>query len=92
MVGKNVAITFLIFDLILKKMGYVCFKIELAKFQLSSTFLSQVIIENVFLRYRDFKLRDPFLAKIDPFLPNIFKNPKNIRYFGVWCDINHRDT
>ena len=51
-----------------------------------------VLFENVFLRYRDFKLRDPFLAKIGPFLPNNFENPKNIRYFEVLYDINHGDT
>ena len=34
-------------------------------------------------KHRDFKLRDPFLTKIVPFLPNIFRNPKNIRYFEV---------
>ena len=67
------------------------FRQNLAKFQLSSMFLSQVLFENVFLRYRDFKFRDPFLAKMCPFLLNISENLKKIRYFGVLHDINYGD-
>ena len=35
------------------------------------------------LRYRDFKARGPFLAKIGLFLLNIFQNPENTKYLGV---------
>ena len=65
---------------------------NLAKFQLSSKFLSQVLIGNVFLRYRDLKFRDPFLAKIGPFSPNISQNPGNIPHFGILHDAIHGDT
>ena len=62
------------------------FLYNLAKFQLSSMFLSQVIIENVFLRYRDLKFWDPFLAKNGPFLLNISQNPENIPHLGILHD------
>ena len=58
-----------------------------AKFQLSSTFLSQVLFENVFLRYRNLKLRDTFSAKNGPFWPNIFKNLKNKQVFVLFYDL-----
>ena len=65
---------------------------NLAKFQLYSSITAKVDSKNVFLRYRDFKLWDPFLAKFGPFSRNISKYPKNIGYFWVLNDTNHGDT
>ena len=45
----------------------IIFPHNLAKFQVSSTFRSQVLFENVFLRYRVFKISGPFSAKIGLF-------------------------
>ena len=55
---------------------------NLAKFQLHSSITAKVDGKNVFLRYRDFKFRDPFFIKIDLFLPNISQNPK--KYWILW--------
>ena len=46
----------------------------------------------MFLRYRDIKFWDPFLAKNGPFSLNIYQNPENIPNFGILHDTNHGDT
>ena len=45
---------------------------------------AKVDSKNLFLRYPDFKLRDPFFMKIDLFWPNISQNPKNWLAFRVF--------
>ena len=49
-------------------------------FQPHSSITAKVDSKNVFLRYRDFKLRDPFFMKIDLFWPNISEILKIIAF------------
>ena len=67
----------------------IIFPHNLAKFQVSSTFRSQVLFENVFLRYRVFKIPGPFSAKTGLFQVNISQNPRNqpslVVFYGLVC-------
>ena len=65
---------------------------NLAKFQLCSIFLSWLLFKNVILRYRDFKARDPFLAKIGLFSADIFINIQSIQFSLVFYGLVHGDT
>ena len=56
----------------------------MAKFQASSSFRSQLLFENVILRYRDLKTFGLFLAKIDLFSVNISKNLLIIPVFVIF--------
>ena len=65
---------------------------NLAKFQVPRAIFAHSIKENVISRYRDFKLRDPFLAKIGLIFLNISRNWVCTRYSWVLNDTNHGDT
>ena len=65
---------------------------NLAKFQVPWAVFAHSIKENVISRYRNFKLWNPFLAKIGLILLNISQNWVCTRYFWVLNDTNHGDT
>ena len=65
-------------------MSSTIFLHNLAKFHDCSSYTAKLVLKNVFLRYRDFKIFGPFLAKNDLFSFNISENPLGIPVFVIF--------